>query len=92
MLSREVKEHSQENRCCNAELCSVLGSDTEILDKLLKSDFSKVATGSVSLCQTACLRAGGFRHENIVDISDCISAVSCEMRNSQQFSSRQCEK
>lgn len=86
---RSCKRHSQGNGCCGAELCSVLGSVTETLYKLLKPDFSKAATSDVSLFQTACLRAGCFIYENIVDIADYISAVSCEMRNSQQLFSSQ---
>lgn len=58
---------------------------TEILYKLLKSDFSEVATGGVSPFQTACLRSGCLIYENIVGIANYVSAVSCEVRNSQQF-------
>lgn len=82
-------KHSQGNGCCGAEPCSVLGSVTETLYKLLKPDFSKAATGGVSLFQTACLRAGCFIYENIVDIADYISAVSCEVGISQQLFSSQ---
>lgn len=71
------------------ELWSVLGSVTESSYTLLKSNFSEVATGGVSLFQTACLRAGCFIYENIVDIADYLSTVSCEMRNSMQLLSLQ---